>query len=116
MSPDALHVTTAHLRELSAKHGQAAAEIMLATAAVSDVDRAIRTSHGVIAWSTAAAVEAVQQARRDAGDSLARGSAALRDKLTAAADRYEDTDHTSGGDVERQLRPGPATVPGRPPR
>jgi hypothetical protein len=105
MSWESLQVTTAHLRELGAKHGQAAAEISSATEAVSGVDTAIRTSHGVIAWSTAGAVEAIQHARRDAGNSVAAESQALSEHLTAAAGRYETADHASGALLDRQLPP-----------
>ena len=66
MSYDALEVTTAHLRELAARHGQAAAEMTTAAGAVAGVDTRIRASHGVIAWSTAAAVEAIQHHRAEA--------------------------------------------------
>lgn len=116
MSREALQVTTAHLRELAAKHGQAAAEITSATEAVSGVDRAIRMSHGPIAWSTASAVEGIQQARRDAGNSVAGESAALSENLRSSADRYEATDHASGDDVDQQLRPDPTAATGQPPR
>ena len=106
MSREALHVTTAHLRELAAKHGQAAAEITSATESVSAVDSAIRTSHGVIAWSTAGAVEALQLARRDAGCSVARESDAMGENLASAADRYEATDRASGASIGQRLQPG----------
>ncbi len=114
MSHESLQVTTAHLRELAATQGQAAAEIASATQAASGVDSAIRTSHGVIAWSTADAVEALQHARRVAGDSVAGVSHALSENLTSAADGYEATDSTSGAALDQQLYPGP-TAP-RPPR
>jgi hypothetical protein len=104
MSRESLQVTTAHLRELAAKHGQAAAEITSATEVVSGVDSGIRTSHGVIAWSTAGAVEAIQHARRAAGSSVATESQALRDNLSAAAGRYEATDRASGSRLDKQIR------------
>lgn len=104
MSREALQVTTAHLRELAAKHGQAAAEITSATEAVAGVDTEIRISHGVIAWATASAVEAVQQARREAGNSLAEGSHALNGNLRSAAERYEAADRASGEHLDKQIR------------
>ena len=106
MSLETLQVTAAHLRELAAKHGQASAEIASATESVSEVDRAIGTSHGVIARSTAAAVEAVQLARRDAGNSVACASDAMGENLASAADRYEATDRASGARIEQRLRLG----------
>ncbi|KRE27312.1 hypothetical protein ASG82_12870 [Mycobacterium sp. Soil538] len=101
MSYDALEVTTAHLRELAAKHGQAVAEMTSATAAVAGVDTRIRMSHGVVAWSTAAALEAIQQARADAAASVAGESRALEENLTCAAHRYESTDQASAERLRR---------------
>lgn len=106
MSREALQVTTARLRELAAKHGQATAEIALAAEAASGVDSAVRRSHGVISLSTADAVEAVQQARRDAVESLANESRSLSEHLNAAASRYEATDRASEARLDRQIQPG----------
>ncbi|KWX23459.1 hypothetical protein AFM11_14330 [Mycolicibacterium wolinskyi] len=94
MSGD-LRVTTAHLRELSAKQGEAAAVLTSATAAVDGVDSAVRWTHGPISWSTAAAVEAAQNARRIAGTGMANVSQDLGEKLTSAAGRYDNTDMTT---------------------
>ena len=105
MSHETLQVTTAHLRELAAKHGRAAAEFTSAADALSGVDTRIRESHGVIAWSTAGAVEAIQHARRDAADGVAGDSRSLSDHLTTAAHRYEATDQSSAGRRETQVRP-----------
>lgn len=101
MSYDALQVTTAHLRELAAKHGRAAAELTSATAAVAGVDTRIRMSHGVVAWSTAAALEAIQQARADAAAGVTGASHALERNLTCAAHRYETTDLASAERLRR---------------
>lgn len=95
MSGD-LRVTTAHLRELSAKQGQAAAVLTSATAAVDGVDSAVRWTHGPISWSTAAAIEAAQHARRVAGTGMANVSQDLGEKLTSAAGRYDNTDTSAG--------------------
>ncbi|MCH9730552.1 MAG: ESX-1 secretion-associated protein [Actinomycetia bacterium] len=116
MSRDELKVTTAHLRELAAKHGQTAAEVTSATETVSGVDTAIRKSHGLIAWSSAGAVEAIQEARRGAGKCAADESEALSENLISAAGRYEATDHASGASLDRQLPPGPTAPPPEPPR
>lgn len=115
MSHESLHVTTAHLRELAAKHSQAAAEVTLATELVSGVSGAVRASHGVIAWSTAGAIEAIELARRAAGNSMARDSDAMGEKLTSAAGRYEAVDRDSGGRIDQQVRPG-LTASASPPR
>ncbi|MGB0970194.1 MAG: ESX-1 secretion-associated protein [Mycobacterium sp.] len=116
MSRDELKVTTAHLRELAAKHGQTAAEVTSATETVSGVDTAIRTSHGLIAWSSAGAVEAIQAARRGAGKCAADESEVLSKNLISAADRYEATDKASGANLDRQLPHRPAAPTPEPPR
>ncbi len=105
MSHDALQVTTTHLRELAARHGRAAAELTSATAAVCGADTRIRRSHGMIAWSTAAAVEALQHARQAAGHDVAAHSRTLGDDLTATAHRYETTDEVSADRLDARMRP-----------
>ena len=116
MSRESLQVNTAHLRNLAARHEHAASEVAWATDAVSAVDRGIRTSHGVIASPTASAVQAVQQARREAGYSVAAESQALSGQLTAAAGRYETVDHSAGARLDAQLRPDPMAQVPHPPR
>ncbi|MGV0743560.1 ESX-1 secretion-associated protein [Mycolicibacterium sp. XJ870] len=105
MSGD-LRVTTAHLRELSAKQGQAAADLTTATAIVEGVDSAVRWTHGPISWSTAAAVEAAQIARRSAGVRMANASQDLGAKLTTAAGKYSGTDTTMGAALDGTIRQG----------
>lgn len=105
MSRESLQVAIAHLRELAARHGQAAAEVISAIELVSGVDSGIRRSHGVIAWSTAGAVEAIHYARREAGISVSGESQALSDNLRGAASRYEAADDASGADLDKQVRP-----------
>ncbi|MDV3123329.1 ESX-1 secretion-associated protein [Mycobacterium sp. 21AC1] len=103
MSGD-LRVTTAHLRELSAKQGQAAAELTTAVEAVTGVDTSVRWTHGPISWSTAAAVEAVQQARRAAASAMASVSTDLGQKLTTAASHYDRSDSTAAGALDATVQ------------
>ncbi|HTM85903.1 MAG TPA: ESX-1 secretion-associated protein [Mycobacterium sp.] len=103
MSGD-LRVTTAHVRELSAKQGQAAAELSAATEAVAGVDTAVRWTHGPISSATASAVQAAQHARRTAGTGMAGVSADLGDKLTAAATQYDRTDTSASGALDGTVR------------
>ncbi|WP_018602903.1 ESX-1 secretion-associated protein [Mycobacterium sp. 155] len=91
MSGD-LRVTTAHLRELSARQERAAGALITATDVVTGVDSALRWTHGPISWSAASAVEVAQNARRIAGHGIARLSEDLSEKLSAAARRYDHTD------------------------
>jgi hypothetical protein len=104
MSGD-LRVTTAHLRELAAKQRQAAAELRSATEIVDGVDTSVRVTHGVISWSTAAAVEAVQNARQTAGTRVEEVSDARADKLEPSAAAYDRIDGLAGGRLHGQVQP-----------
>ena len=106
MPAASVQVTTAHLRTLAVRHGQAAVEFSHAADSVSGVDCGIRASHGTVAWPTARAVEAIQQARRDAAASAADRSRSLSGTLTAAAGRYETTDSDSGHHLDELTRRG----------
>ncbi|MDH6195701.1 hypothetical protein M2272_002341 [Mycobacterium frederiksbergense] len=99
-----LRVATAHLRELSAKQCQAAADLTVATGVVEGVDTSVRWTHGPIASSTAGAVEAVLTARRAAGTGMAHLSQDLGQKLTRAAGGYDRTDATMGGALNGTVR------------
>jgi hypothetical protein len=99
-----LRVTSAHLGELAAKQRQAAAEIRSATEITEGVDTSVRVSHGVISWSTAAAVEAANTARRTAGRAMECVSGQLRDSLQLAARRYDDTDDYAEGILGAQVQ------------
>src|SRR3954462_4395650 len=92
-----LEVTTAHLGELAARQGSAAAAILSATEATEGVDTSVRVSHGVISSPTAAAVRAANAARHTAGKALGDVSDRLRESLGLAARRYDDTDETAEG-------------------
>ena len=105
MSGEALRVTTAHLRELATKQAQAAAEITSATEVVDGVDTSLRISHGVIAWSTAGAVEAIQHARRAAGNEMAAASNGMSENLAGAAAQYNQMDGAIGGRLDQEMRP-----------
>jgi hypothetical protein len=103
MSGEVLRVTTSHLRELAAKQARAAAEITAATDVVEGVDTAMLRSHGVIAWSTAAAVQAIQPVRRAAGNHMAAASHAMSEDLRAAAARYAKIDGAMGARLDQEM-------------
>jgi Excreted virulence factor EspC, type VII ESX diderm len=96
MSGD-LRVATAQLRELAAKQRQAATEIRSAVEVADGVDTSVRVTHGVISWSTAAAVEAVQNARRAAGSGMKGVAEEMAEKLDASAGAYDTVDGMAGG-------------------
>ncbi|QRY52795.1 ESX-1 secretion-associated protein [Mycolicibacterium septicum] len=99
-----LRVATAHLHELSAKQGQAATSLTMATGVVDGVAASVRVTHGPISSSTAAAVEAALDARRAAGTGMANVSQDLGDKLTRAAGGYDRTDSTLAGALRGTVR------------
>ncbi len=102
MSGD-LQVTTAQLRELAAKQGQAAAEIRSATEVTGGVDTSVRISHGVIADATAHAIEAAANSRHQSAVVIGNVSASLGADLTVAASRYDDADGQAGSRLGGQV-------------
>jgi hypothetical protein len=72
---------------------------------IEGVDTAVRISHGVIAWSTAAAVEAIQSARHGSADAMAEGSEGMRDRLFDAATRYDRVDGAMGVRLDAVMPP-----------
>ncbi len=90
-----LRVTEAHLRELVAKQGEAAAAIGSATGAVDGLGAAVAATHGPVASATAAAVQAAEDARRRAGAQTAAESGGLRDRLGATAVVYAGVDQSA---------------------
>jgi hypothetical protein len=104
MSGEILRVSTSHLRELAAQQARAAAEITAATNVVEGVDASMRISHGVIAWSTAAALQAIQPVRRAAGNHMAAASHAMSEDLCAAAARYGQADGEMGARLDHEMR------------
>lgn len=104
MSGEVVRVTTSHLRELAATQARAAAEIAAASDVVDGVDSSMRISHGVIAWSAAAAVQAIQPVRQAAGNHMAAASHAMSEDLYAAAARYGQADGETGGRLDQEMR------------
>jgi hypothetical protein len=104
MSGD-LRVTTAHLRELAAKQRQAATEMRSAAEVAEGVHSSVRMTHGVISWSTAAAVETVQNARRAAGAGVEGVSQGMADRLDVSAAAYDRIDAAAGGRLGDQMQP-----------
>jgi hypothetical protein len=96
MSGD-LRVATAQLRELAAKQRQAATEIRSAVEVADGVHTSVRVTHGVISWSTAAAMAAVQNARRAARSGMKGVAEEMADKLDASAGAYDRVDGMAGG-------------------
>jgi hypothetical protein len=106
MSGDDLRVTTAHLGELAVKQGRAAGGIRSATLLTEGAEAAVRTTHGSIAAASVSALAAVLAARRSAGSKMAEVSDALCDKLTEAANRYDQADDAMSGILRAQMQTG----------
>lgn len=104
MPSENLRVTTAHLRELAARHDQAAGELTAATGVVAGVDHLVRISHGSVAALTAQELSTIEQARRAAGRDVVGASPQLGGDLSAAASHYDTTDHLSGKCLNRFLQ------------
>ncbi|MBS4728050.1 ESX-1 secretion-associated protein [Mycobacterium sp. SM1] len=100
-----LRVTTAHLRELSAKQQQAAAEIAAATELTHGVGGSVMKSHGVICAATAGAVSTADGARTAAGEGMREVSTDLAEKLDSAAASYDSVDQQQSGDLDQQMHP-----------
>jgi Excreted virulence factor EspC, type VII ESX diderm len=99
-----LRVTEAHLRELAAKQGEAAAEIQSATGAADGLAGGVAATHGPISSATAAAVQAAESARATAGAQTAAESRQMQDRLAASASLYASVDQAMGGALNAQLR------------
>ena len=100
-----LRVLVAHLDELAAKQDEAAAVIRSATEAAIGAGASVRSTHGAISSSTAAAVEAAQNARRTAGERMEHESRDMQQRLKQSANHYERTDQLMGAHLDGQVRP-----------
>ena len=98
-----LRVTAAHLRELAVKQGEAAAISQSATGAIDGLAGAVGATHGPISSATAAAVQAAESARGEAGAQTAAESRAMQDRLEASATAYGSVDQAVGGALNAQL-------------
>jgi hypothetical protein len=99
-----LRVTTAHLRELAARQGDAVAVIQSATGAIDGLAGAVGATHGPISSATAAAVQAAESARGEAGAQTAAESGGMQDRLEASANAYGSVDQAVGGALNARIR------------
>jgi hypothetical protein len=106
MPGDELSVVTAHLTELAARQGRAAAAIRSATVMADGADAVVRQTHGAVASASASALTAVLAARRSAATRVAAISEDLSGKLSTAAKQYEQADEAAGGTLRDQMHLG----------
>lgn len=95
-----LSVLTDHVRHLVTVQQTAVDQITGANRAIVDPGRRMWDTHGIVCTATNVAVSSAETARRAAGGALFRVSAELAEKLTAAANAYDDTDETTAGDID----------------
>jgi hypothetical protein len=98
-----LRVTEAHLRELAAKQGEAAADIQSATDAADSLGAAVGSTHGPISSATAAAVRAAESARGQACAQTAAESRDMQDRLEASATAYASVDQSASRALSTQI-------------
>jgi ESX secretion-associated protein EspC/F len=100
-----LRVTAAHVRELSARQGEAQAQIQTASSAADGTGSSMWSTHGIVCAAANAAVTAAEEARRAAGAALQAVSADLSQKLDTAATRYDEMDSALGKGLDQQMPP-----------
>ncbi|WP_268793721.1 ESX-1 secretion-associated protein [Mycolicibacterium wolinskyi] len=90
-----LKVVTDYLQELGRSQQQAADQITGANRFVADCASKVESTHGLVCWATTRAL-ANDADRNAAGQTLARVSTELRDKLAIAATNYNNIDYREG--------------------
>jgi hypothetical protein len=98
-----LRATPSHLRDLAQKHGDAAAQIGLATNVVDEVAGAVLRTHGTVCSTAATAAEQVAEARKRACIALETTSQAHEANLDTAASQYVATDGHHANSINQQM-------------
>lgn len=99
-------VEPGHLLELANKQSDVAADIVTATALVSDEAGAITRTHGPVCMSTSSAAAAAATARANACAAMQVMSESFAANLESAAAKYSQTDQQSGRKIDGKMRPG----------
>lgn len=99
-----VEITTEHLSQLADKQDQAAAGSGAAAVAAANMKTKVWVSHGVASGPSNDAFTRAERARRHAGNTLQKASAALAEKLRAAAEAYVSTDQQTSDNINKQLR------------
>lgn len=98
-----LNVTTSHVRELSAKQQEAAAQLQTATSSADGIEVRLWRTHGLICFPSTIAATFAHQARTSAGTRLKASSMDLHEKLTHAADKYDEVDRQQREYLDNQI-------------
>jgi hypothetical protein len=103
--PEDLRVTTAHVHELSARQGEAQAQIESASTVTDGLSIAMWINHGLICAPANAAVWTAEAARKSACAAMQSVSSDLSEKLDAAAQRYDEIDSANRDILDQQIPP-----------
>lgn len=96
-------ITAAAIRALGEVQDDAARGISAAVLAVQGVGDNMSSTHGLICAVTNNAVKAAEAERIKAGTATAGVCTELAGKLRHAADRYDETDESEKGNIDRQV-------------
>lgn len=94
-----LKILTEHIRRLASEQQAAAGRITVANQSAQNVADNMWSTHGAVCAPTNTAMAFAEKARKSAGAVLWRVSTELSEKLTNAADNYDDVDSQEGQDI-----------------
>jgi Excreted virulence factor EspC, type VII ESX diderm len=94
-----LKVLSEHVRRLATEQQAAAGRITVANQAAQNVAGSLWSTHGVVCAPTNIAMSTAETARKAAGAVLWKVSTELSEKLTNAADNYDNVDSQEGQDI-----------------
>jgi Excreted virulence factor EspC, type VII ESX diderm len=99
-----LQVVTDHITLLAGKQQTAADKLLGANRTSGDVSDSVASTHGYVCWATTLAVSNADTARKAAGAALFRVSNELSEKLTTAANNYNNADYMAGRSLGQACR------------
>ena len=94
-----LKVLTEHIRRLATEQQAAAGRIKVANQSAQDVAGDMWSTHGAVCAPTNIAMASAETARKSAGAALWKVSTELSEKLTSAADNYDNVDSQEAQDI-----------------
>ncbi|BBZ62924.1 type VII secretion target [Mycolicibacterium monacense] len=104
--PGELHVSPAHLRELSDKQNRGAHQIAAATTLTNGVASEVERTHGRVCAPAFAAAAAAEEARVKACAAVQSVSEAFAGSLELAQAQYLTTDANARDELDGMMHPG----------
>lgn len=104
--PGELHVSPAHLRELSGKQNRAAHQISAATTLTHGVAAEVELTHGRVCAPGFTAAAAAEEARAKACAAVQSVSEAFAGSLELAQAQYMTTDASARDELDGRMHPG----------